>query len=424
MAARVLESVQDWPSAGKLPTGKSRLKQVHCPEVYPGARLGFSRNGASVTWSTKAKHSGEVLDVLGHTLYDPELVMKSNGGKATMSSAACTFHRTSVAQEVDLSKEIRAPSVTCHGMKSEGGRIWNRIVCSQLSESMTGPRRTSEIPTLDELGLSEVTASVHRGENEVLRRLEVYCEDPRRAARVLKPKTRLAEFNPPETTALSPYLNCGRLGVNEFLWRIRETVTREKNIKVKRQETKHEPENPEGIDVLPNSKALFMSSFISYILLSRYPKANILKDDRTGMKTPKIDCWLEFKEDAQGFLGTMQSCDKWIGSTRPTYVAVALSRLQCYSDSGKSDKSELSNSARSWRSSPTNIFIPPISLPQILKRRQAGRAGFMEQNHEIPDGSAADDILRGSYKEVLGQVDYADSRRRFHVEAETGRQWR
>lgn len=50
--------------------------------------------------------------------------------------------------------------------------------------------------------------------------------------------------------------------------------------------------------------------------------------------------------------------------------------------------------------------------------------GFMEQNHEIPDGSAADDILRGSYKEVLGQVDYADSRRRFHVEAETGRQWR
>ncbi len=30
----------------------------------------------------------QVLDVLGHTLYDPELVMKSNGGKATMSSAA------------------------------------------------------------------------------------------------------------------------------------------------------------------------------------------------------------------------------------------------------------------------------------------------------------------------------------------------
>ncbi|SJL12892.1 uncharacterized protein ARMOST_16325 [Armillaria ostoyae] len=119
---------------------------------------------------------------------------------------------------------------------------------------------------------------------------------------------------------------------------------------------------------------------------------------------------------------------------------------------GKSDKSELSNSARSWRSSPTNIFIPPISLPQIFKRKKAGGAveyeypapildpelekkrcmirikaayaqGFHGTTHEIPDGSA-DDILRGSYKEALGQVDYADSRRRFHVEAETGRRWR
>ncbi len=31
----------------------------------------------------------------------------------------------------------------------------------------------AEIPTLDELGLPEATASVHGGENEALRRLEV-----------------------------------------------------------------------------------------------------------------------------------------------------------------------------------------------------------------------------------------------------------
>ncbi len=70
-----------------------------------------------------------------------------------------------------------------------------------------------------------------------------------------------------------------------------------------------------------------------------------------------------------------------------------------------------------------SIFIPPISLPQIFKRKKTGRAGeydypapildpelekkqrmvriktayaqgFHGTNHEIPDGSA-DDILRG-----------------------------
>jgi len=30
----------------------------------------------------------EVLSILGHTLYDPELVVKANGGKATMSLAS------------------------------------------------------------------------------------------------------------------------------------------------------------------------------------------------------------------------------------------------------------------------------------------------------------------------------------------------
>ncbi|PBK70919.1 hypothetical protein ARMSODRAFT_95778 [Armillaria solidipes] len=102
---------------------------------------------------------------------------------------------------------------------------------------------------------------------------------------------------------------------------------------------------------------------------------------------------------------------------------------------------------------PRQIYLfPPISLPQIFKRKKAGGAveydypapildpelekkrcmvrikaayaqGFHGTTHEIPDGSA-DDILQGSYKEALGQVDYADSRRRFHVEAETGRRWR
>ncbi|KAK0211523.1 hypothetical protein IW262DRAFT_1486273 [Armillaria fumosa] len=207
-----------------------------------------------------------------------------------------TFHRTSVAQEVDLSKEIRAPSVTC-----------------TPSESTTGPKRTSETLTLDELGLSEATASVHRGENEALRRLE------------------------------------------------RDGYERKEH---QGQEARNEA---------------FMSSFISHILP---------------------------KEDVQGFLGTMQSCDKWVGSTRPTSVAVTLNgadakakylidwdpgvnpdnwlftsafynmhhRVYSYGVSGKSDKSELSNSSRSWRSSPTSIFIPPISLPQIFKRKKSGRS--------------------------------------------------
>ncbi|KAK0445184.1 hypothetical protein EV421DRAFT_2018403 [Armillaria borealis] len=73
---------------------------------------------------------------------------------------------------------------------------------------------------------------------------------------------------------------------------------------------------------------------------------------------------------------------------------------------------------------PAPILDPELEKKRCMVRIKAAYAqGFHGTNHEIPGGSA-DDILRGSYKEALGQVDYADSRRRFHVEAETGRRWR
>ncbi|KAK0232378.1 hypothetical protein EDD85DRAFT_793198 [Armillaria nabsnona] len=216
----------------------------------------------------------------------------------------------------------------------------------------------AEIPTLDELGLPEATASVHRGENEALRRLE--------------------------------------------------------NRKIQKT------------------------------------------DDRTGMKTPKIDYRLEFKEDIQGSLGTTQSCDRtdfprkngadakakylidWDPGANPGNWMCTnrdfRSRLQRYSVPRQEQQERAVKFCPELAQFPDKYIYSPISLPQIFKRKKAGgRAveydypapildpelekkqcmirikdayaqGFHETNHEIPDGSA-DDILRGSYKEALGQVD-------------------
>lgn len=47
----------------------------------------------------------KVLSVLGHTLYDPELVVKENGGKATMSLAS--WHAVRIAYREFLQLKIK-----------------------------------------------------------------------------------------------------------------------------------------------------------------------------------------------------------------------------------------------------------------------------------------------------------------------------
>jgi deoxyribodipyrimidine photolyase len=91
-------------------------------------------------------------------------------------------------------------------------------------DTIAGPQGDFAIPSLDELGLPKGTTSIRGGETEALRRLEHWLKDKKAVATFRKPQTSPAEFDPPSTTQLSPYLKFGCLSVNEFLWRTRDTV--------------------------------------------------------------------------------------------------------------------------------------------------------------------------------------------------------
>lgn len=101
------------------------------------------------------------------------------------------------------------------------------------TDTLAGPSGDFSIPTLEELGLPKATTSIRGGETEALRRLAAYCADPERVASFAKPKTSPADFDPPATTLLSPYLKFGCLGIHEFLWRVRDTIAEYKKSSAK-----------------------------------------------------------------------------------------------------------------------------------------------------------------------------------------------
>ncbi|KAK0204057.1 FAD binding domain of DNA photolyase-domain-containing protein [Desarmillaria ectypa] len=167
--------------------------------------------------------------------------------------------------EVDLNKEIRVSNVTCQGY----GKKLKRRVDLKRSRTLTLQNQLQDPG--DSLRFRHSMNLVS------LKRQPLFTAEKNRSCadrmhivkiqRVSKQKTSLAEFNLPETTALSPYLKFGCLGVNEFLWHIRDTITkcRDKNIKARNEGTGKSGRSAgiqkdvlrsrvcTGIDVLPSS---------------------------------------------------------------------------------------------------------------------------------------------------------------------------
>ncbi|KAK7036626.1 hypothetical protein VNI00_011559 [Paramarasmius palmivorus] len=204
----------------------------------------------------------KVIDVLGHTLYDPEEVIKSNGGRATLSLSSW---RSAVKKLPEPSRPLPAPkslpppgdtdatnlrvpktSREEHTNSDFDMNAETRVGQVTCYDSIAGPSHNFEIPTMEELGLPEATTSIRGGEKEALRRLQEFCENKEQVALFAKPKTSPAEFDPPATTLLSPYLKFGCLGVHEFLWRVRDTISDWRESSKKTSKATKEPENLEG----------------------------------------------------------------------------------------------------------------------------------------------------------------------------------
>ncbi|KAL3661038.1 hypothetical protein V7S43_014054 [Phytophthora oleae] len=173
-----------------------------------------------------------VTAVRGVTLYDPNEIIRLNGGKpptdyerlleitenmpqptqpipapVKLNNAAAL----STSQLVALLKDFceHDPSTAT---SIAGGKIDAESADSELFV----------VPVLTVFGLTlpDPHAPLDGGESEALKRLEEFCKDERRVGMFEKPKTSPVAINAPSTTALSAYLCFGCLSAREFFYRI------------------------------------------------------------------------------------------------------------------------------------------------------------------------------------------------------------
>uniref|UniRef100_A0A0W0FWC1 Photolyase/cryptochrome alpha/beta domain-containing protein n=1 Tax=Moniliophthora roreri TaxID=221103 RepID=A0A0W0FWC1_MONRR len=302
----------------------------------------------------------EVVDVLGHTLYDPEQVVKSNGGKATLSLSS--WH-SAVKKLQEPPRPLPAPkslpppgdttisdlNVSDHSKRASGDVDINEE--TRLSQvTCYGPSHNFEIPTLEELGLPEATTSIRGGEKEALRRLEEFCKNKEQVALFAKPKTSPAEFDPPATTLLSPYLKFGCLGVHEFLWRVRDTISEWKKSSKNASKASKEPENLEG--QLAFREMYYAAEFaqgtefgqirgnsicryIDWHLQNQYDGDGKIIVPRPRGESEAEDRFLAWKEGRTGFpwidaIMRQLRQEGWIHHLARHSVACFLTRGQCY----------------------------------------------------------------------------------------------
>ncbi|KAF2101388.1 cryptochrome-2 [Rhizodiscina lignyota] len=185
-----------------------------------------------------ANNSGvEVISVYGRTLFDPDELVKANGGKPTMNITQ--VERASekighVPRPIDRPKSIPDPGKITLNLDQDppnDGPDWSFEMRKHPDKSyskLVGPKGDFAIPTMDEVGLLPATTRHKGGESVALASLAKVIKDTNYTATFEKPKTAPTAFEPPDTTVLSHHLHFGSLSCREFYWRVQDTVDRYK----------------------------------------------------------------------------------------------------------------------------------------------------------------------------------------------------
>ncbi|KJZ78911.1 hypothetical protein HIM_01684 [Hirsutella minnesotensis 3608] len=181
-----------------------------------------------------AKAAGvEVITRSGRTLWDSDLVVARNGGKPTMSITQLQAAGAKVGpiprplpapdhlpdpgeMPVDFEHDLpeRKPDRNAD-LKTGTDSAYHKIA---------GPNGDFAIETMEELGFPPATTPHRGGETLALKRLEEIIKAKKYTATFEKPKTSPAQFEPPSTTLLSPFLHFGALSVRDFYWRVQDVV--------------------------------------------------------------------------------------------------------------------------------------------------------------------------------------------------------
>ena len=90
---------------------------------------------------------------------------------------------------------------------------------------LAGPNGDFAVPTVEEMGLKDVSTLHRGGETIALETLDSIIKNESWTATFEKPKTAPTAFSPQSTTLLSPHLHFGSLSCRLFYWRVQDLVT-------------------------------------------------------------------------------------------------------------------------------------------------------------------------------------------------------
>ncbi|KAJ9637242.1 hypothetical protein H2199_007528 [Coniosporium tulheliwenetii] len=181
-----------------------------------------------------AREAGvKVVVRTGRTLYDPDELVKANGGKPTMSITQVQQAGRklgAIPRPIPAPTAIPDPGDTSldfeHARPSQEPdyNAIQRDSTDQSYSALAGPAGDFAVPTLSELGLKPATTPHRGGETLALQALDAIIADTDYTATFSKPQTAPTAFSPQSTTLLSPHHHFGSLSCRLLYWRAADTV--------------------------------------------------------------------------------------------------------------------------------------------------------------------------------------------------------
>ncbi|KAF2757915.1 Cryptochrome/photolyase FAD-binding domain-containing protein [Pseudovirgaria hyperparasitica] len=206
----------------------------------------YARDRDEAVRELARKAGVEVIVRMGRTLYDPDELVRENGGKPTMSITQVQ----NAGKKLTIPRPIPAPTslpdpgdTDLSGIEPEPPAANPDLNAAHRNNpdttyhALAGPAGTFAVPTLDELGLPPATTPHRGGEQTALTALAAILTDKTYTATFEKPKTAPTAFSPQSTTLLSPHLHFGSLSAREFYWRVQDILSAFKHSKPSRPPT-------------------------------------------------------------------------------------------------------------------------------------------------------------------------------------------
>lgn len=181
-----------------------------------------------------AKEAGvKVIVKTGRTLYDSDELVKSNGGKPTMSisQVQAASKKLEIPRPIPAPTSLPDPGETKLDFDHEEPSSDPDFNAPQREEKnksyngIAGPKGDFAVPTLEELGLPGATTPHKGGESRGLQTLRDILENKDYTATFAKPNTSPTDFSPRGTTVLSPHMHFGSLSCREFYWGAQDIVS-------------------------------------------------------------------------------------------------------------------------------------------------------------------------------------------------------